>query len=411
MKRKDERFTVSTEHVGIRTAAFILVFAVAVGAFGFAFSRLGYKEPGYYEIEAPANDEAPHYRVGFSLVYRFEGESDEIKLRLRELETLYSGVLLRSYQLLDTERTYEGMVNLATLNANLGREVRVSQELYTVLLDGWEKTREGRGANLFAGALLAEWDSMLSLDDLSEFDPALHPERARRLEVLAEETGKLAHFSLEAKESRDVTVSVSQEYLRFLEEHEYGGAILTTGRLTDAYRLEMIRNALEERGFTNGYLTTDSGLTLSLSGHTGGEYALYGFDGEEVRRCASLPAEPHSACSFLRAFPMEAGEIMYHHIADEAGERYYHPAFSLTAGDFPGILASSCVVRYDGDIVAACYENLSLYGLTGREEIGAVGPEGATVACTFLGDTEAVVYTNNLAAVNGGEGSDLRAFP
>jgi len=382
MSKLDEQYTVNTSHLGLRLAGFIIAAVVMAAAFSFAIVQIGHKEPGYYEIEAEATDEAPLYRNGFHFVYYLDGGSKEIKLKLNTLEELYASVLLRSYKLLDTENTYEGFANLATLNQSLGEEIAVGGELLAILQDAWEKTLEARGMNLFAGALLNEWDSILALDDISEFDPATHGDIAERIRILAQETADLSHFSFEASpDTGKVRVTVSQEYLDFLQENEYGGQILTAGRLADAYRLALIKETLEAQGFTNGYLYTDSGLTLSLSGHEEGVYVLYGYEDGEVVSDAEIKGGANSACSFLRTFPMTEGEFMYH----AAGEgRFYHPYFVMNRGDFADILLSSCVVSYEGDIVGACYENIALYNLTSREEIESVTLEGAAVKCTFM---------------------------
>lgn len=396
MSRLDEEYTVSTRHVGLRTGAFLVALVVAIGAIGYGVYLMTRKEPGYYEIQAYPNEDAPLYRNGISLVYYFEGESDEIRSGINALTDLYSGVLLRSYQLLDTQRGYEGYHNLHDLNEALagnGRvELEVGAELAPILEDAWGKTREGRGFHLFAGALYQEWENILAQEDISLYDPARDPEAARRLERLAQATAQTGRFDLKVT-GNTVEASADAEYLALLKEREYALSIVTTGPLTDAYRLEMIRDILAEKGYTRGYLTTESGLTLSLAGQEEGEYLLYGPEngGERV---AALAAGGNSCCSFLHAFPLTGKEFLYHDLGEG---RYYHPNVDPFTGEFPGLVLSSCVARYDGDVVEACYENLSLYALTSLQEIQEFPVEAGVLACVLAGEDG--VYTNDASRV------------
>lgn len=412
MMKEREEIVISNSHNRLRIICFVLAVVLAVGAFSFGFTRLGHKDPGYYEIDAAEAEEAPMYSLGFTLIYYFEGDSDSIKAKLNAVTDLYSAALLRSYKLLDAETTYDGFVNLATLNQNLGKDMLVSEELLYILEDAWAKTQEQRGFNMFAGALYQEWNSILSLDDIAEFDPVTNPDAAARIRELAERTRELDSFDMQIvdESARSIQINVSREYLDFLEQKEYDGTVLSLNLLSDAYRLDLVRNALEAQGFTNGYLYTDSGLTLSLSGHSDGAYAMYGFDGTQVVQCASIDAKANSACSFFRVFPLQEGEIMYHAVSSDTDVRYYHPCFITATGEFADLISSSCTVRYDGDIVESCYANLILFNQESREQLSAAASGETTFLCSLQGDASATLYTNNASVVHGAEGVQVKPF-
>lgn len=394
--REDRQYEVSSSNVALRTVAFVLALVLAVGAFSFGISRLGYKEPGYYEIEVPNVEDASFYRVGYTLTYRFDGESNQIKAEMNTLKDVYADALLRSYKLLDANVTYEGYANLATLNQSLGQMVEVSDTLFDILANGWDRTGKQEGYNLFGGVLRSEWNSILAQEDMSEFDPAVYPDVAQRLQELAARTGELSNFSLELNaETKTVKVCVSDSYLDFLAAQEFEGAILDTGALTDAYRLGLIRDALAERGFTNGYLSTESGLTVSLASHDAGSFVLYGMQDDGVGCAATLPAGADSVCSMLRTFPMQEGEVLYH-IADG---RFYHPNLACD-GTVKNVLVSSCVTGTDGDIVEAAYRNLCLYSLSTPEEV----LRQAHNAALILRQEPSVVYSDLASVVKTGEG-------
>ena len=412
MKNQRKIIHVSNSHVALRTAAFVLALVLGVAAISVGITSIGKKEPGYYDIETTPSDEAPLYASGFQLVYWLEGESSDIKHQLNTLKDLYSTALERSYKLVDPETTYEGYVNLASLNASLGQEMEVSGELYHILTDAWEKTRQQRGFNLFAGALQGEWSSILSLTDMEDFDPATNPDVADRLSALAEKTGDLSQFDLKVTdEARHMLqITVDGGYTAFLREKEYCQTVLSLGLMEDAYRLELVRDALEERGYTNGYLSTDSGLTLSLSGHGEGAFGFYGYDGTGPLQYAALAAAPNGVCSYVRSFPMEEGEILYHHIRDEAGERFYHPNFVTATGGMAHVLTTAAAVRYDGDVVGCAYETLCLYNLETREAVCQEAAGDVTLVCQFRDDPAGTMYTNLPDAVTPADGVKRLTF-
>ena len=411
MNHERKKINVSNSHVALRTVAFVLAVVLGVAGISIGISSIGKREPGYYEIETNHSEDAALYPAGITLVYWLEGDSGAIKQELNTLKELYSAALERSYKLVDPENTYDGYVNLASLNASLGQEVTVSGELFAILTDAWEKTREERGFSLFAGALNGEWSSILSLENMEDFDPAVDRDLARRLGALAERTGDLGRFDLKIVDQvqHKVLVSVDPEYLDFLRDNEYCQTVLDLGGLADAYRLELVRNALEEKGYGNGYLTTDSGLTLSLSDHSGGAFGFYGYDAGEPFKYAALEARPNSACSYLRVFPMTQGELMYHRIQDGLGPRFYHPSFSLSTGGFAQVLTAAAAVDYDGDVVGCAYEALCLFNQESWEAVAEAACGDRAITVVFR-DEPGSVYGNRPDTVKAEEGIRVRSF-
>lgn len=411
-KDRDEQITVPTAHPKLRLIGFLLALAVAVGAFSYGISSLGDRKEGYYEIETAADEDAPLYSHGFSLVCYLTGSSSEIRDRQQKLKDLYSAVLLRSYKLLDTTSTYDGYANLATLNRSRGQEVAVSQELYDILSDAWEKTREGKGYSLFSGALNAEWNGLLAMTEPETYDPLTDPQEAALLKTLAAQTAA-GKFTLEFVDPAAYTVrwNCDDGYVAYLESVEQADVIVDTGLLTDAYRLSMIRAELEKAGYTNGYLTTDSGLTLSLSGHRQANYGLYTLENGEVKQAATVPAAPGSACSFLRTFALTEGELGYYTVASGGETRYRHPNFVTATGDFAEVLLSSAVVREDGDPVEACYRNLLLYQAADRQAVADSAADGGSLTvCLLREDGGSVLRATDSSLVTPAEGMTVRNF-
>lgn len=354
MKKNGDEIRISTSNTTLRAIGFVIALVVAVAAFSFGIASIGNKEPGYYDIEATASESAERYALGFTLTLYFDGESNAIKEQMSRAQEVYSTALLRAYMLLDTDNTYDGVVNLATLNASLGQRVEVGDELLAVLTDAWEKTQQGRGYHLFAGALVHEWESILTLADAVEYDPLRNTDSAARIHSVYERTMQPNVFDL-VVEGNTVCLSVAQDYLAFLNENEYAAAVVDTNLLHDAYLLAIVRDALEAQGFTNGYLVSDSGLTVSLSAHSGnGAYCFYSLIGDEPTQTATVTMQPGSAASLLRSFPLVEDEFMYYSVGD-----VHRSSVAALGNDASATVLQSCLAVHE-DVVQAAYDALAM---------------------------------------------------
>ena len=395
MNRTD--FSVNPKHVKLRTAAFLLALAIAVAAFTYAITGLGRKSAGIYEISASRDEEAPFYQSGVTFHYSFEGSSGAIKALTNEVSAAYGASLKSAYILLDSENVYDNRVNIATLNRSIGQDVQVTPELFDILTDACAKTQENVGYNVFAGALYKEWNSILILLDPDDFDPTVNRDEAERIAALAEATNDLDNFSLEIVDRASCTLrlDVSQSYLDLLTELEIDPVILDLNLLRDAYKLSLLAADLEAGGYGDGYLVTDSGLFLSLSGFTGGEFCFNSSFAGAPLPAALSPIHPSMAASQFRVFPYEEDEPYYYAIAEGEHTHYRHP-YLPASGTYPDVLTASVCISPTGDLIDACYENIRLGALTGADAVAALAASDGDflIGYTLQADTEKIVYAN-----------------
>lgn len=390
---------VNDKHVFLRTVLFILSLLIAVSAFAFGVSRIGYKEEGMYALTAAADQELPLYQSGIEAKFLFRGESNAIKMAIGSADKVYTQALKDAYRLLDAEKEYEGFVNLASLNARLNQDVQVSPELFAVLTDAWDKTLEQRGYSLFAGPVYAEWQSILSLSEPADFDPLLNPDEAERLELLAGRCADLDRLRLTVvdRDSCVLRLEAPEDYLAFLREMELRPAVADLNLLREAYLLQLTAAELEKNGLTDGYLSTDSGLILSLSGQKTGQYCLYGYRDGEPSLAATAPVSPGSACSVFTAFPLIKPSLGFYSL-EAGGTTHLRNPYLPADGVDAELLLSSCVVRDDGDLSRACYENICLRGLGTAEEAEKLAAESdSAVAWLLRGDAPEQLRLNAAA--------------
>ncbi len=308
---KSENGISKPKHLAVRIALFAAFFLLAVGAFAYGVVGYGHQEEGYQSISTSADEEEPNYASGFTLQYYFEGRSDAIKQQMKQVSEVYSTALKRAYKLLDKNNAYDGYNNLYTLNIEPGHPVVVSAELYAVLQDAYDKTCQNQAYSLFSGAVNDHWNSILYSDDPQNFDPAVNEEERERLETLTAATMNRENFTLIFGEGNTITFTVSDAYQKVLASCEFEGNVLDVGMLHDAYVVSIVANALEDAGFTEGYLTTESGITHALSGQKSGKMAVYDANGEVAKQVSYTPGS--AFCQF-RLYPLIEGELGYYSV-------------------------------------------------------------------------------------------------
>jgi len=416
---KDESdIYLSEKHLPLRTIAFVVAFVVAVGAFAAGISALGRKQEGYHVITPLPDETAPLYGSGVSFTCYLRGSSAEIKQATNALRRDYSAALKRAYILLDAEHTYEGYVNLASLNAVPGETLAVDPALAAVLRDAYARTlsgqeaepavsltgslleeqrRFGTGYNLFAGPLCAEWNSILMLEEPQPFDPLCDAAETERLARLGAAVSNPAGFSFTVVDEAAGTVrfTVPDTLPALLRELELDAPLLDLNLLHDAYELRLIADTLRAQGYGEGYLTTDSGLTLNLSAQGSGAYCLYGFDGADVTPAATAAVTVGSAFSQFRSFPYGEREYGFYTVEADGHIVARHPYLSSMENP-PALLASSCVIDGSGDVVGACHRNILLWRAADRDALALCLQDGTrVVACTLQGDADKLVYAND----------------
>ena len=353
-------YKVNVKHPVIQGIAFIVTLAVAVTAITFGVSNIGRKDPGYYYISPSSDEEAVNYSSGFELVYYFDGTSNEIKENTLLVTEAYSTALARAYKLLDAKNEYTSYNNLAYLSNHQNEWVEISEELYTILKDAYNKT-DGESYNMFAGAFYEHWNTIIISEDSMDFDPIINSEEALRLEALADATNEIGNFSLDFSEGNMVKFSVNADYITFLNDNEEATKVLDLNLMHDAYVLSIVVNALEEAGYNQGYIMTDSGITYSLSGYNGGEFAIYGpreKEEDELEVVLTKEATPGSCISVFYTFD-RLGDDPEYFTTIKDGLTYYRSPF-ISPTDFGTKVYEPYyyAISSEGDVINCVYENI-----------------------------------------------------
>lgn len=389
-KQKQEKITRDPDHMWLRVVGFVLALVVAAAAFSNGVLGIGRKDRGYNAVEADTAEEALLYAKDIRFMVYFDGSSSDIKQKMNEIKSVYSPALLRVYKLLDAETEYAGLANIATLNARIGEDVAVGEELYRVLLDAQALTLERQGYSVFDGAFSRAWRDIRYLTEPGEYDPLRSETERERLARLCKAGQDLSNFRLTVvdEEQHILRLELSESYRALLRELEQEGPILDLGLLHDAYELRLMAEKMELAGYSDGYLSMDSGVTAVLSGNPEGELCLYGRTEEGVSPAAETPAAPGRAASMMRAFAQTEGEPDYY----EIDGLLRHP-WLPSDGVYRNQLLAALVVA--DDPVTAAFLTLRLQTLDSAEALRAFALSSDAVIAYVLNDGAQTVYANS----------------
>lgn len=357
MKEEDTKnIEVSEKHIGLRLVLFIVFLLVAVFSFSYGVTSIGKKEAGYQTIDALQDTSVPLYGNELSFSYYCEGTSNSIKKEVKTLSKVYSQILSNAYKMLDSVLEYSGSVSIGAINNNLGQSVSISPVLYEVLKDAYSRTLERKNFNMFAGALYAEWKSILILDDASSFDPLNSPYMAQRIEEISQEVSNLDNFNLEFLDDEKCIVrfSVSDHYSSFCKDMEIEAGALDLNVLYSAYLLELVAHDLLELGYNNGILVSGEGLCIVLNG---GEESTKRVDSEVSS------VDDVSSTAFISAF-QNGG--YYNAIVNG---HYRHLFINTTTGSIEDVILSCSISSNGFNLVNDMATLVYLASLSSKEQV------------------------------------------
>ena len=384
-----------------RIIAFLIAVGIAIASFTIGIMQYAHRETGYYEVGYSNAANAEVYDSGVHLLYYAEGGSSFIRQHLNEVQRVFSDDLLQYYRLLSAEKTYEGLNNIAALNAAPEQALKVDAVLYAVLKDAYARHEMQEGYHLFSGVLHTEWQSMRYLEEPEQTDPLLNDDEAEFLKVLTSQLARKEQFSLEFDDNNStVTLHISEEYRNWTEQNEIEAPVLDLNLLHDAYLLQLVAMQMTAQGYTDGYLYTESGISISLGKQGNMEYSLYavGESGVETIAVTALQ-QPAAFCSFTVVSPTEE-RYGYYKIELEGKLYYRHPYVNVKNGSFSNVLMTAALGGTSEQAVDLAYVMLVLSSLESAEavtEYVKALPLEIISAYTLQNDTERILYTGSPA--------------
>ena len=388
----------------LRLILLIVALAIAVSAITFGVYQMTNKTPGYYDIDLSLDSAVPGYTHNIHLEYYFTGSSNEIKAANKQLTEDFTAVAKRSFQRLDSQNTYIGVDSVATVNESAGQTIRLDAELLDVLADAYEKTKSTDGYNMFAGILYGFWETMLYNYDPVPSDPLLNADQAELLATIEGYVNDLSNFTFEIdRENGTVLFDYADGLKQLAEEYAFDWPVLDLNLLHDAYRLDMVKAELERKGWTNGRLYTDDGLSAILSGNAGASLYLYTVK-ENAKfgvRTAYVNAGAGCCGALFRAFAFGEEEEGFYVFSD--GEKTVYRTKYHTSPAETGFVESVLTISDGMSLAELCCANVAAMRCGSLAELrNALRPfaEDAILLVSLRGaDYDSVIFTNAVTSV------------
>ena len=382
----------------VRIVLFALALVIAVYAFTSGVMALTHRESGYYGVEFTAEGKAVLYRSGLHMTYYADGSSNEIRQRINEVQKQYTSFALDAFRRFDAEQTYEGYTNIASLNAAPNTEIKVDQTLFDTLERAYRLQSDTY--SIFAGALHGQWETLRYLDEPEDFDPLSDPDKRALLEKLAEWINTPGTFDLSFdSEKTTVKLTVSEEYLAWAAENEIDRSVLDLNVLHDAFLLESVSQALREKGYTDGFLYTDTGLYVYMRGAAKDiSFTLTGLDGQTEVTVATLNAQSPACFVRFTAFAPDGAGYGYYAVERDGRRVFRHLYPDIADGKYRNQLMTLFLLGGEDSIVDLTCAAASLNGKASPEEIktcAAALPKSSFAAYTLQGDAAKPLYIRN----------------
>lgn len=343
-----EQVSLSAKHLTLRILLLVLAVGVAAAAFTFAFRELVHGNDGWQTVTA-SSAALPACGGDLTLRYYFGSTEESARSEMRSVTEIYTEACERVFRLYDAGQQYDGVYNLAYLNAHPNEEVPVEDVLYETfaLLNRYDSRYA------FLAPLIPEYTNLFSSSDdtvAAEFDPGRNQTVAELFRQICRYVRSGAISVRLNEEAHTACLAVSEDYLAFAKENGIT-AFLDLWWMQGAFSVDYIARTLTEKGYPNGYLSSAEGFSSTL-GQTGTLTASV-FDHEGNRRCevaqVSFEGPVHSV--YLHARP------------DNETDRNYRYAYA------DGSVTTAYLSTADGCSRAALPDLLSYSGTKGCAEI------------------------------------------
>ncbi len=259
--RSVERIELSEKSPKKRLIIVVVLVVFSLVMIGIAVFSALEKPAGWTKIE-PARQTASS--SSFELVFNYElgASGANATAENRELSALYGELCEKAYKIFDAELTFDEVKNLYYINNHIGEEVTVDPALYAAfeLLEG-ETDRW-----LYTAPFYDNYRNMFSQSEdalAAQYDPEKNDEVAEYFARLAEFVGNESHVKLELLGEDRVKLTVSQEYAEFAEQNGVDKYI-DLYWAKNAFVVDYIADALAEKGYTYGFISSYDGFTRNL---------------------------------------------------------------------------------------------------------------------------------------------------
>ena len=402
--RPVKRIELNEDKLHVRFILVALLLAFGVGMMALGLYRLLTAESGWQTVDISTGE--MNCSGDFVFYYELGRAGESPTAERKRLHIVYTQAAVDAYRIFSPREEFEGVGNLAALNARPNEPVTLEPALYAAL----EEIAGAGSRLLYLGPVYEMYESLFQCQDLSEtasFDPWRNGDLRDWCARAAAFASDPASADVELLGNGRARLRLSEEYKAFLEESGTGTA-LDLFWMKNAFIADFLADTLISEGFTRGYLVSRDGFTRNLDDR-GGSFGVTVYDrtGAEVIPAAVLTYEGPMSLAALHDYPVSRERAGWYY--EMPGAEFRHPyvdaadglcraavhdllGYSRTAGCGELALALAGVYIADG-LDTAALSALRDNGIdTVRCEAGTVRPSAPDAVFEALYAGDAVTY-------------------
>lgn len=270
-----KKIELSEKHVKLRVVLVIAFILCAVAAFAYAVITIMSVDKGWNKIQAASSD--INCGDDFVFYYYVEKGGTSGGSEYKNVTAAYSQATVNAYRIFNADARFDGVNNLAFLNASVNETVEVDASLYSAL----ELISEYGNRSIYLGpAYVYYYNLLYSSDDYgaSQFDPYLNEDAKSFISSVVRFANDEEAVNIALYGDNRVALNVSEEYAAFAAENGIT-AYLDFFMLKNAFIADYLADYMENYGCKSGIITSRDGYTRAI-GTGGREYTVSVYDKE-----------------------------------------------------------------------------------------------------------------------------------
>lgn len=324
----------------IRLVTVIALIALAVAAFTYAVGKLVTAETGYREVECTAN--ATNCSSEFIFTYNLGVSGMSPTAELKAVTNLYNERAMFYYRVFHPTQEFDGMKNVASLNARPNETLAVPAELYSSL----EKAAADKERNIYLAPFFACYETLFASsydEDAATWDPARNAELKAEYEKTLKFVSDPSHVELTFGGENKVTLKVSDAYLAYAKEVGIT-TFVDFFWMKNAFITDLFASDLIAEGYTFGAIASRDGYVRNLD-ESGAEYAFDFFDlrDNSITHSGKLVYKGRASLCSFHSFILDDVDKLYtyYYSNGDVVTRYVSPKNALTDGQGSAMLIYS----------------------------------------------------------------------
>ena len=389
-----------SKHIGLIIAGFLtlvigLSTVIVLYAFGFLTSSSGYVSL------VPNGDETVNYVDGVSASVFLEGTDMSVRQETTRANNTLTNALKKAYKVSDPTSRYDDTYSISYLNDSIGTDVEVGEDVYSILKDAYDATLSGSNYSVFAGPIEAIWQLEINAHirpPVEEIDPLVDGSMAALLQELSAYISSQDHVRLTFKPGNVVRLDVSEEYRAYRIANGITDPIVSLNALRNAYEVKAVAAALEAEGFHDGYVTSDRGYGIALSGTPGLSHLINTPAYADYPYAGSVKVGGGHCFAKMHRYAYGGATMGRYYTLEHEGTTYYRSLYAdLSDGMSNDTLLASYLFREGDDIMSLALEaekSSTVHSLDGLRAYAA-GLDEKTHYAFVLKDEQSSVYADS----------------